>query len=657
MSLTQEEVHELAKALSTDDAATINRLMNLYQQRSPSPLIKQLPHIYIAVADTSIKLFEYFIRTQHIDNDTLFNCLDFAMLFKRTEFIESFFSSPYVKFDPNYVLPNEKSVIKKIYADKFLAGANMFFTSTILSNALYYANLKNDNENVLQLILNLAKQGKININQTANSTIGSSGVHISNETVLLHAIFRNYKPHLIKQLLESGADPYLKADVKLDVKGVIKGEFSFKWNVFEFLQYAKEKALISHTAEYVQILNEWKEKKGKQKGHEDSSTHSSSSNSPMSLTPNGSPPQPSVMVRHSPPDSPEGSRKVSPPGSPMHRSDSSSSGSAGSSPEKMSLVRVTPKEKAQELLRAANNDVDVALFNAIKEKDEENDLAVQKILVDTGNLKFREVGDSSVLFAAVIHGQLELLKYIFSKYPTLDVHKTVNYNQQKLKKTLLHGAAISTHDNSLHIISFLLDRKAEVNARDARNTTPLHNITVSHNAHKKVEELILRGANPLLTNDQGNIPSIAIGLKCSCEGENPDAILLEQTIENATEQARLKQRAGHIDASQSIIISAPAEIQYRPGSAKPAVTEEKASYGSSSSTLFQNTSKPSTPAVSVSPVVFNSSSSTPSGATMFVPLPQSSAQLHKQGQKVVQRDAADKNSNSILSTFKKLISK
>ncbi len=611
---TPAELEKLNQAISLKDKKTIDYYMSLYHQRNTIPELKNAPHIVVAAYDGKLDLFDYCLATSTYDKKTLYQCVQAAIMFNHLEIVKRLFLTRNLELDPNYTFTKNSSPMP--------IPRDVQFKLNLLSWAI--AQKQTNGYQIIEFLLGLP-----NIDVNKGDIENAEDI----SPLLAQAMAKKWDVKLINLLIQYGADiaqDLVSSEGKINFVGILKVRLARNpddKDANEILAYLQEVGLISVTKE-------------------DSSpehTSGSGSNSPASAgSLQGSPKHPSMMGRHSP------------PGSPMQRSDSSSSGSAGSSPEKVSSVRDSAKEKAAELLRAANNDVDVALFNAIKEKDEENDLALQKTLVDTGNLKFTEIGNSSVLFVVVTHGQLELLKYIFSKYPTVDVHKTVKFNQRVLNLTLLHGAALSTHINSLEIMRFLLDKKIDANVPDAKNTRPLHLIAVSPNAYKKVEELVSRGANPLLTNDQDYIPYSTIGTKCGCDGENPDAILLEQTIKNVTEQAELKQRARHIDSSQSKIISTPAEIQYKPASSKP-IVEERVSYGSSSSVMFPKSSQANA-SPHVPPPVSVTHPSSRSGTTMYAPLPPSSAQLPKQPERVVQQEAKEKKSNSIGSKLKKLFS-
>lgn len=647
---TTEEIRHF---LDTNNAREITNRMNIYQQEiTPSNSdfdlrVRSWPHFLLAFLlacptkshikpEYGKKLLEFYLKNNHDvkrvipfikrpqstdglnskDLTTLYQLycgLEILIIYEHKELIDWLFTK--YNFDLNFIQPYSYQYAR---GDERQVDTPWPLILRLLSK-----------QNMVEFLLNPSYKVNINVDVSTDVNKGVTLLYFAATDI-------NTSVSFLQMLIDRGADPYHPLTINHPEIGEIHT------TLYEMLEISPK--MRPQFEKLKQCIQNKKPVDGE--GYSAGYSSGSGSNSPMSLgsannSPNGSPPRPSGIAR------------LPPPGSPMQRSDSASSGSAGGSPEKASSIKLSPKEKALELLIAAKHNVDVALFNAIKERDEDNDLAVQKVFVDSGLLKFTEIGDSSVLFAAVTYGQFELLKYIFSKYPTLDVHKTVKFNQNNLSYTLLHGAARSKHPNSFEIMRFLLDKKIDANVPDSGNTRPLHVITVAPNAYKKVEELISRGANPLLTNDQGYTPSSTIGLKCSCVSENPDADLLEQAIENATEQAELRQKAIQSNSTQSTIITTPAEIQYKPAS-RP-VAEERVSYGSSSAVMFQSVTKP---AITLPPPVPRplpkADSSSQTGTTMYVPLPPSSVQLPKQQERVVHQGTGEKKSTSIGSKLKKL---
>ncbi len=506
---SKEEIRQLVEAMSANQHDKVTYFMNLYQQRTNIPLLKKLPHIFITVAEGIPQLFEYYIKTQHVDNDTIFNCLELAIASKRQKFIEAFFSSQYIKFNADYIFNTNKSVVTPT------ADISDFF-ETILTVALRYANISAECEDIFKLFLNLVKQGKININQTFNyeTEHRSHFLRVSNETALKRAMQRNVKPHLVRLLLEYGADPYIKVDVN-----------GAKCNVFEFIQSKANYQTIdiTHAAEYIQILKEWKEAKEKGISNRDSSPeHSSSSgsNSPMSLgsvnnSPNGSPPRQSAIVGHSPTDSPVASRNGSPPNSPMQKSDSSSCGSTGSSPEK-----ITSDARDHEL----------------RDMLAESDMSNAKSLYDTGKITFKctcfecSSSDENVLQDILcLKGEkfVNLARYILdhTKYPA-----DINI-RNKNKKTCLHLLAARKFDiknkpldELKHLFLSYGDKYSiDVNAKDKDGNTPLHLASANGNADL-VAELLKHNADYSIKNNEGLEPYEYAARECK-DSQKKSAVL------------------------------------------------------------------------------------------------------------------------------------
>ncbi len=614
---TKDELRELAIALKDNDHKKITHLMNIGQQRIELPVLKNSHHILLAASLGIVGLFEYYLKTQKFDNNTLFNCLEAAIASGELPIVQAIFESQYINFYPNYVLPQNKSIFANDDATQL--------ECTILTAILTYANLKEGYDEFLKYIVK-----KVNVNYSFRYG------PIPNNNALRIAISRNMKPALIKLLLDNGADPYQKVtsdSIDLDIIHYLYANAKYNW------------VSISHASEYVGILKEWKESREKAKdtlNKNNSSEHSSGSNSPMSLdsgnnSPTGTPPKSSAIVRHSPPDSPVVSRNGSPPGSPVHISDNSSSGSAGSSPEKVAAIKLTPQQKAAELLKANNNDPDEALLKAMSKEEKENDLEVQKILLDSG-VTFKEVKGMSVLYYAVACGRLELVKYMFFKFPNLN--KDI---RTKSGKTILHGAF--SEKGSLEIMRYVLSKGCDPNATDNNGLTPLHCVSIE--TTPLIEEFVQNGANPLLTNHKGQTPLKWHEVKYNDMRSDERVIKLLTLLKRVTEEAQRKQQVKTQPIQPAVrpsIVSIPSEIQYRSPVSRP-LLDDRLSYGNSSSVMFQKQNPPANNAAITPPVAVPSpvqrAEPKQVGAPLFVTAPDSSAKLPKSDKK------SDKKDNSV----------
>ncbi len=397
----------------------------------------------------------------------------------------------------------------------------------------------------IEIVRYLAGLKNINLNKTFrdNNSI--------NFTALL-AAFHKEKPEIAKILLESGANPLIECEEQP------KAGHSDD-NLLHYSFYTRMLAMIAnedvHNPLVKMYFEEWYPK-NKHREHElnveaariagkhYSPEHlSSGANSPMSIgsannSPNGSPPKPSAIVRYSPPDSPVVSRNGSPPSSPMQKSDSASSGSAGSSPEKTSSVSkptLTPQQRAEALIKAMDGNAHRALSKAISAKD--NDLEVQKILFNESRFKFMDV------LEAAEHGKLDLLKYMIEKYPEFSslsddqqfsaLHKAVESVYQQF--TALY-VAVDYDKIGLEKVKYLLDKGARINAQKYDGETPLH-LAALYDSVEIVKELLKRGADPLITNKDG-LTALQISLNQAIEMEEPQQAT--PILKQATEEAELK---------------------------------------------------------------------------------------------------------------------
>ncbi len=438
------------------------------------------------------------------------------------------------------------------------------------------------------------------------------------------------RPQVVKLLLEKGADPHINLSIYLPDDAKTNLPSAPRTFTASFHNIVLLSRINTHGADdkTYQVYNQWLAEKQQKEEH----SSGSGSNSPASAsTPEGSPPRHPPVLQRTPPESPVASRN----GSPMQISATGSRGSAGSSPERVASIKQTPKEKAAELLRANNNDPDETLINTMLKSENENDLEIEKLLVDSG-ITFKEVKGMSVLHCAASSGRFELIKYMFLKFPNLNIDM-----RTKSGKTVLHGACCEEYN--IEILRYLLNKGCDPNAVDNNGLTPLH--CLSSDGAPLVEELIKNGANPLLANKKGQIAIRWAEEEFDNMRDNEKVIKLLTVLKKVTGEAQKKQqtRAQQLQPAQSRVISSPAEIQYRSHASRPGV-DDKPSYGESSSVMFQRSNPTMNNAAVTTPVAMPSATkyeeSKQAGAPLFVPVPESSAKLPKSGKK------ADKKDNS-----------
>lgn len=499
---SQEEIAQLVDAVVEEDSTTITKLMNLYQQRTPVKLLKDLPHYYIAAYEGIFPLYEHYLKKQRIDDEALFNSLDMAIFMERIAFLQGFFASKHVNFDPNYRL----SLDKKVLIGQQARGKEYNNTEvTLLCDAEGLASQDKKYLPIFEFILNIPQ---IKINQILRKGYFST-------TRIFYAIYSDTDPKLIKLLLDHGADPLQEVMASRDSHKQV-------FNVFTFLDFNDQHHFqpISHTAEYRKILKEWQINKSKieresdegcSSGERSPASTGSAEGSPKNRSPEHSPPKHSVM----PPDSPVASRNGSPPGSPMLKSDSSSSGSAGSSPEK-----ITSDARDHEL----------------RDMLAESDMSNAKSLYDTGKITFKctcfecSSSDENVLQDILcLKGEkfVNLARYILdhTKYPA-----DINI-RNKNKKTCLHLLAARKFDiknkpldELKHLfLSYGGKYSIDVNAKDKDGNTPLHLASANGNADL-VAELLKHNADYSIKNNEGLEPYEYAARECK-DSQKKGAVL------------------------------------------------------------------------------------------------------------------------------------
>ncbi len=387
----------------------------------------------------------------------------------------------------------------------------------------------------IEIVRYLAGLRNINLNKTFRYD------NAVNKTVLL---FTFKRPEIAKILLENGANPLIECEAlqtkeQLEKDLVTKEQLLTKEQLkkagldqdhiltYSFYSYIARKVADEdvHDPLVKMYFEEWYPK-NKHREHElnteaariagkyYSSEHSSGSgsNSPMSLTPNGSPPHPSVMVRHSPPDSPEGLRNGSPVGSPMQRSDSASSGSAGSSPERVS---VQPVVSPQFIIPSGDGDLDDEFYSALCSR---NKFEQAKTIYDTGRVRFNSSFKDDNKLKNVLQIAMtsriydwfsDLEKYMLChpKYPA-DIN-SVNSNRQTVLHLRMHiGTNIKSIPGRAGVTAVMekyADKNPNINAIDKMENTPLHYAAGSGStkSHEAVDELLKRGADASLRNKEG----------------------------------------------------------------------------------------------------------------------------------------------------------
>ncbi len=605
---TKEEMRQLVDAIMTNNHEKVTHFMNLYQQRTNVQILKDNHHIFITAFEGVPRLFEYYVKTQQVDNDTLFNCLDLAVSQGHLPFVKAFFANPYINFDPNYTLLGNRSIL--------LDNKDRHLEQSILFHALNYANIKEGQDEILRFILQ-----KVNVNRMFHTSASP------NLNALFFAIICGFKPSLIKLLLDNGVDPYQEVNLN-----------GTQYNIFDFLR-SNEKhkwSLITHAAEYTSILKEWKENKEKGLLKRDSSPEHSSgsgSHSPMSVgTPEGSPPQRSPMIQGTPPDSPAVSRNGSPPGSPMHTSDNSSSGSAGTSPSSSSDTK--PKIVLK---------VDKSL-----PKDKFEKRFYTRISPDTPIEQLKEYYFSGVTldWYAPDHGgnAFHRAAEFRSNFPVAEamLEWGVDINIKDLYgRTTVQRLAISEFAQwlSLECLEFVFKDRPHIKTRpdidyqDRDGNTALH-LAAAKGADEIVDWLLKHGANARLTNGAG-LTAEQYADKC----EN----LEKRTI------IKTKLRPYSVQQSQSVMRS-PAEIQYR---SQPA---SSSSYANSSSVMFPNNSASNKAPVPV-PLPPPTRSAPQTVGALYGSPPPSTLQLPRQPESSPASASTAKKSSSVTGILKKVFGK
>ncbi len=356
----------------------------------------------------------------------------------------------------------------------------------------------------IEIVRYLAGLKNININKTFRYD------NSINYTVLLVAFHKDKKPEIAKILLENGANPLIECEEQP------KAGHSDD-NLLHYSFYTHMLAMIAnedvHNPLVKMYFEEWYPK-NKHREHElnveaariagkhYSPEPSSGSDSPASAgSREGSPPHHSPVLQRTPPDSPVASRNGSPPSSSMQSSDSASSGSTGSSPEKVS---VQPASSYQFSIPSGNGDLVHEFHEALKK----NRLQDARAIYDTGRVKpdcYCEPCKVNALHWIMTgHEYKDMDEFVLHhpKYPA-------NINSiNRLGETALHIKASwewISRKGVLCIIEKYADKYPNLDIKDNNGNTPLHIIAMGggKNSHEVVEELLKHGANAAITNNQG----------------------------------------------------------------------------------------------------------------------------------------------------------
>lgn len=481
---TESEVRQLYEAVRDKKIEKVKALMDIYQSRlEPINPLKNAHHFYIACTLGLDTVVDFYLSIPGIvDKITLYNGLEQAVQANETEVVELLLNKH--KLDPNYIIPPHETFEYIVYG-----------VERISMSLLAIACLRQKKDMVRCLLSH--KNVNVNLQWDSKDVIGLTTLYYIAQQK------DRWNLEITQLLLDAGADPRLTTIIKHTDKTVTPPvEQEYKLN-------ALDAAIYFQNTQAVDLLNKWIKNGNRiQKrdfSPEPSSKDSSGSNSPASAgSPQSSPPRHSAILQKTPPDSPVASRSVTPLGSPMPTSDNSSGGSTGSSPEK---VYANPAAPYQFTIPSGNSDLVHEFHEALKK----NRFQDAKAIYDTGRVKpdcyCAPCKVNAVHYMMNNHnfkGMEEIEDYVLHhpKYPA-------NINGLNVKgKTFLHfymsGERISVKWLTWFYQKYA-DKSPDLNIRDNEGNAPLHYAAVggASDSPEVVQELLNRGANPTITNNQG----------------------------------------------------------------------------------------------------------------------------------------------------------
>lgn len=184
---------------------------------------------------------------------------------------------------------------------------------------------------------------------------------------------------------------------------------------------------------------------------------------------------------------------------------------------------------------------DSVLFEAVVQGDLEvvKDLIAEGWSVETREEPYPTISNQArgeekararnLLALAIIARQKQMVELLIERGAILDSRSAIVDDLRQWKSYTPLGLAVTLGDESL--VSYLLQKGADVNYRNDNGQTPLH-IAVAHREHVIISQLLNNGAYPKARNDAGqqpillaalhnDFPSIELLLK---NGANPNAL-------------------------------------------------------------------------------------------------------------------------------------
>lgn len=617
---TDAEVEQFKRALKEKNLPVLTKLMNIFQERSAiedagDSILGTLPkHPHFSLAfyiasleknqevakfylenDVSLKRIYPYVKRPQTTNGLsptdlsilyyLYSCLESALDDKQLELVDLLLTK--YNLDPYFIVPVEYS--HYFHKATFFAGLPLIARSSI-------------------------EEWKILLNPKYRFDINHSWEdkehQIKEETILLRELMLSRKSNSFEKvqfLLENGADPYHPV--------IVRGEKT------TILDYLSSPGITMYTRQ-VAFVKEWLSKHGKlRKNEEYSSEHSSGSgsNSPASAgSPQSSPPRHSAILQKTPPDSPVASRSATPPGSPMHSSDNKSSGSAGSSPEKLAVQPTTPYQ-------FSIPPGDSSLVHEFHEALKKNRFQDAKAIYDTGRVKSDcycapcKINALHLMMNShEFKGMEEIEEYVLHhlKYPA-NINST-NDN----RKTILHimaGRKFMTGKGISVFFQKYADKNPNLSMKDNEGNTPLHYAAVSGGvkSHEVVEELLKHGSDPTIDNLQ------SLTARELCARSCPNEDVKKKVLAVFDEQLNPYQK-------QNPSVQAPivATVRETTNSAAPIIYT-----GGNKATMFpsqnSSTNGNSLNVVPLSPPAAAQRADAKSVGTLYAPPPQASVELPK----------------------------